>query len=124
MNIYEFINSTIIRELCEKKQHLFDTFEMAVIVAHSDKPFEDKIKAYEELAYLYPDTSYCLDICDEEESICDFLKKRLAEIRKAKGSTEDLVYEYLWNQRILAPEFIKQKDVVVPFWLDPISAGK
>ena len=124
MNIYEFINSPIIRELCEKKQHRFDTFEMAVIVAHSDKTLEDKITAYEELAYLYPDTSFCLDISDEEESICDFLKKRLVEMRKAKDSTEDTVYEYLWDQRIISPEFIKQKDVVIPFWFDPISAGK
>ncbi len=137
MNIYEFINSPIIRELCEKNQHQFDTYQMAVIVANSDKPLEEKIIAYEELVdyypdetfefnstYLYPFGAVGINISFNEISIRDFLKKRLAEMRKAKGSTEDLVYKYLWNQRILAPKFIKEEDVVVPFWFDPISAGK
>ncbi len=132
MNIYEFIDSPIIRELCEKNQHQFDTYQMAVIVANSDKPFEEKIMAYEELVdyypdetfefnstYLYPFGAVGINISFNEISIRDFLKKRLAEMRKAKDSTEDLVYKYLCNERISAPSFIEEKDIVPPFWYNP-----
>ncbi len=132
MNIYEFINSPTIRELCEKNQHQFDTYQMAVIVANSGKPLEEKIKAYEELVdyypnetfgfnstYLYPFGAVSINISFNEISIHDFLLKRLAEMRKTKGSTEDLVYKYLCNQRISAPSFIEEKDIVPPFWCNP-----
>ena len=137
MNIYEFINSPTIRERCEKYQHQFDTYQMAVIVANSDKPFEEKIKAYEELVdyypdetfgfnstYLYPFGAVGINISFNEISIRDFLKKRLAEMRKAKGSTQDLVYKYLCNQRISAPSFIEENDIVAPFWFNPYLQGE
>ena len=123
MNVYEFINSPRIRELCEKNHHRFNTCEMTIIVAHSNKPLEEKIKAYEELAYLYPDVGLCFDI-SEEVSVCDFLKKRLTEMKKSKETTEDLVIRWLRNHRIVAPKFIEEKDVVVPFWFDPVTAKK
>jgi hypothetical protein len=137
MNIYEFIGSPIIRELFEKKQHEFDTYEMAVIVANSDKPFEEKIKAYEELVDYYPDETFAftanvlrprntfgISISYSEISIHKFLLKRLAEMRKAKGSNEDLVYKYLCNERISAPSFIEEKDICPPFWFNPYLQDK
>ena len=112
MNIYKFINSPDVRAHCEKRQPVFDTYQKTIIVAHSHRPLEEKLKAYEALAYLYPDTSFCWDVAYEEKSICDFIKKQLRKMEKAKGAAEDLIGRHFINHRIIAPLPFKQNDLV------------
>jgi hypothetical protein len=55
MNIYEFLNSRDVAEYCRSINKTWNTFEMAVIIARSNRPIADKHAAWRELIADYPD---------------------------------------------------------------------
>jgi hypothetical protein len=55
MNIYDFINSPDVAEYCQSIEHVFNSLEMAVIVALSRKTMKEKHAAWREIFTQYPD---------------------------------------------------------------------
>lgn len=55
MDIYSFINSPDIANHCRNIGHVFDSLEMAVLIAMSEKTINEKNEAWQEIIAYYPD---------------------------------------------------------------------
>ena len=55
MDIYNFLNSRDIAAHCREINHTWNPFDMAVIIGISNRPMEEKHKAWRELIADYPD---------------------------------------------------------------------
>ena len=75
MNIYDYINSPDVAEHCRKIGHEFNSLEMAVIIANSNKSLEEKHEAYREIISDYPDMGMSKSSWFEQnESLHEYLQ--------------------------------------------------
>ena len=76
MNIYSYIISPDIADHCQKIGHVFNSLEMAVIIAISEKTIKEKHAAWREIVAYYPDMPIQDSLnFDARESLHDFLKE-------------------------------------------------
>ena len=55
LHIFKYLSSTDIAEYCVKIGHIFNSLEMAIVIAHSEKTMEEKHIAWRALISGYPD---------------------------------------------------------------------
>jgi len=76
MNIYSYIISPDIADHCQKIGHVFNSLEMAVIIAISEKTIKEKHAAWREIIADYPDMPIHDSLnFDARKSLHDFLKE-------------------------------------------------
>ena len=96
MNIYDFFISPDIIAHCEKIGHVFNSLEMAVIIANSEKTIKEKHAAWREIIAGYPDMPV-------HESL-NF---------KAKESLHDFLREFItWEEKYIADFYAPAPNVV------------
>ncbi|MCL2187953.1 MAG: hypothetical protein FWB87_04235 [Defluviitaleaceae bacterium] len=97
MDICSFINSTDVAEHCRKIGHIFNSLEMAVVIAISEKPTKEKHEAWKAIISDYPDMPIPESHSFEaRESLHMFLQEQIAweekEIANFYESTPNAVY--------------------------------
>jgi len=76
MNIYSYIISPDIADHCQKIGHVFNSLEMAVIIAISEKTIKEKHAAWREIIADYPDMPIHDSLnFDARESLHVFLRE-------------------------------------------------
>jgi hypothetical protein len=79
VNIYNYLSSSDIAAHCEKIGHVFNSLEMAVIVAHSEKTMREKHSAWREIISDYPDMPIHGSLnFDARESLHGYLRELIA----------------------------------------------
>jgi hypothetical protein len=91
IDIHNFISSRDIADHCKKIGHAFNSLEMAVIVAMSDKPIKEKHTAWRGIIADYPDMPVKQHSWfDARDSLHDYLR-------------EQIVWEEQWLAEFYAP---------------------
>jgi hypothetical protein len=104
MDIYKFILSPDIAAHCRKIEHVFNSLDMAVLVAISDKTLKEKHEAWREIIINYPDMPIRASNCfSAQESLHDYLRKLIVweekQIETFYTLGNDVVYHFRVQRR-------------------------